>query len=107
MRTLCMLLPFDTILSLVIGCQDNEAAAELEGMKARAGLEERNKELMRQYYIELDDTDIGELGEFVANCVRSRDAKDAAALQFGKEGLHRSSPDHWKGTELPAPVPRG
>ena len=69
MRTLCMLLPFVTILSLAIGCQNKEAIAEFEAMKVRAEVEERNKELIRQYYIELDATDIGALGEFVARFV--------------------------------------
>jgi len=69
MRTICMLLPLATILCFVVGCQGREATAELEAMKARAEIEEQNKELMRQYYIELDDADIGELGEFVARFV--------------------------------------
>jgi predicted ester cyclase len=69
MRKLRMLVPSATILSLLVGCQGNEATAELEVMKARAEVEEQNKELIRQYYVELDDTDIGELGEFVARFV--------------------------------------
>lgn len=69
MKKISTLLPVATILCLVIGCQDKEAIAELEAMKARAEVEEQNKEFMRQYYVELDDTDIGELGEFVAKFV--------------------------------------
>jgi predicted ester cyclase len=69
MRTLRMLVPSATIMSLLVGCQGKEAIAELEAMKARAEIEEQNTELMKQYYVELDDTDIGELGEFVAKFV--------------------------------------
>jgi steroid delta-isomerase-like uncharacterized protein len=38
----------------MVGCQDKEAMAELEEMKAQAEVEEQNKELIRNYFKELD-----------------------------------------------------
>jgi steroid delta-isomerase-like uncharacterized protein len=34
----------------MVGCQDKEAMAELEAMKAQAAVEEQNKTLFKQYY---------------------------------------------------------
>jgi steroid delta-isomerase-like uncharacterized protein len=38
----------------MVGCQDKEAMAELEAMKAQAEVEEQNLELIRNYIEELD-----------------------------------------------------
>jgi len=54
MKKLCMILPMALILCFMVGCQDREAMAELEAMKAQAEVEEQNKELMRNYFKELD-----------------------------------------------------
>ncbi len=47
MKKLCMILPLALILCFMVGCQDKEAMAELEAMKAQAEVEEQNKELIR------------------------------------------------------------
>jgi len=38
----------------MVGCQDKEAMAELEEFKAQAEVEEQNKELVRNFFEELD-----------------------------------------------------
>jgi len=48
MEKLCMILPMALILCFTFGCQDKEAMAELEEMKAQAEVEEQNKELARK-----------------------------------------------------------
>ena len=54
MRKLNLILPLALLLCFVAGCQDKEAMAELEAFKAQAALEEQNKELIRNFFIELD-----------------------------------------------------
>ena len=54
MKKLCMILTLALILCLIVGCQDKEAMAELEAMKARAEVEEQNKELVIKMYEEID-----------------------------------------------------
>ena len=54
MKKLCMILPLTLILCFIVGCQDKEAMAELEELKAQAEVEEQNKELIRNYFKELD-----------------------------------------------------
>ena len=47
MKKLYVILPLALILSFMVGCQDKEAMAELEAMKAQAEVEEQNKELVK------------------------------------------------------------
>jgi steroid delta-isomerase-like uncharacterized protein len=49
MKNLCMILPLALILCFIVGCQDKEAMAELEAMKAQAALEEQNKEIVKRW----------------------------------------------------------
>ncbi len=49
MKKLCMILPMALILCFMVGCQDKEAMAELEAMKAQAEVEEQNKDLVKRY----------------------------------------------------------
>jgi len=42
------------ILCFMVGCQDKEAMAELEAMKAQAEVEEQNLEIVRKLLAELD-----------------------------------------------------
>ncbi len=46
MKKLCMILPLALILCFMVGCQNQEAMAELEEMKAQAEVEEQNKEVI-------------------------------------------------------------
>ena len=50
MKKLCMILPLALILCFMVGCQDKEAIAELEAMKAQAAVEEQNKEIVKQVW---------------------------------------------------------
>jgi len=52
MKKLYMILPMALILCFMVGCQDREAMAELEEMKAQAEVEEQNKALMRKSFEE-------------------------------------------------------
>ncbi len=52
MKKLCMILPLALILCFIVGCQDKEAMAELEAMKAQAEVGEQNKALMRKSFEE-------------------------------------------------------
>ena len=54
MKKLCMILPLALILCFMVGCQDKEAMAELEEMKAQAEVEEQNKALINNYFKEMD-----------------------------------------------------
>ncbi len=47
MKKLYMILPLALILCFMVGCQDKEAMAGLESMKAQAEVEEQNKALFR------------------------------------------------------------
>ena len=51
MKKLCMILPLALILCFMVGCQDKEAMAELEAMKAQADVEEQNIELIKSWII--------------------------------------------------------
>ncbi len=55
MTKLYIILPLALILCFMVGCQDKEAMAELEEFKARAEVEEQNKELIERYFKELDE----------------------------------------------------
>jgi len=54
MKKLIMILPFVLILCFMYGCQDKEAMAELEAMKAQAEVEEQNKALIKRLFDELN-----------------------------------------------------
>ena len=54
MKKLFMILPLALVLCFMVGCQDKEAMAELEAMKAQAEVEEQNKELMIRWVEEMD-----------------------------------------------------
>ena len=49
-----MVIPLVILLYFTFGCQDKEAMAELEAMKAQAEVEQQNRELIRNYFKELD-----------------------------------------------------
>jgi steroid delta-isomerase-like uncharacterized protein len=54
MKKILMILPLALILCFTFSCQDKEAAAELEAIKAKTEIEEQNKELVLRFYEELD-----------------------------------------------------
>ena len=49
-KKLAMILPLTLILCFMVGCQDKEAMAELEAMKAQAEVEEQNKALVMRHF---------------------------------------------------------
>ena len=55
MKKLCMILSLALILCFMLGCQNKEAMAELEAMKAQAAVEEQNKEIARKFVEALDE----------------------------------------------------
>ena len=52
MKKPLLFLPFCLILCFMVGCQNKEAMAELEAMKAQAALEEQNIAMMRKSFEE-------------------------------------------------------
>lgn len=55
--------PLVLVFCFAIACQDKAAMAELEKFKAQATLEERNKELARNFFAAIDKNDFGKLKE--------------------------------------------
>lgn len=55
MNKLRIFLPAALILLFMVGCQDKEAMAALEGFKAQASLEEQNMELAKRYIKTLNE----------------------------------------------------
>ena len=66
MKKLCMILPLALILCFMVSCQDKEAMAELEEMKAQAEIEEQNKDVVRKFLEELDRGNIENVMELFA-----------------------------------------
>ncbi len=54
------------ILCFMVGCQDKEAMAELEAMKAQAAVEEQNKEVVRKWLKTADEGNLEGLMELFA-----------------------------------------
>ncbi len=61
-----MILPLAMILCFMVGCQDKEAMAELEAMKAQAEVEEQNKDLVKRMYEAWEKGDFEAYKEVVA-----------------------------------------
>ncbi len=66
MKKLLTILPLALILCFMVGCQDKEAMAELEAMKAQAEVEEQNKDVVRKFLEELDRGNIENVMELFA-----------------------------------------
>jgi hypothetical protein len=67
MKKLLMILPMALILCFMVGCQDKEAMAELEAMKAQAEVEEQNKEVVHKLYESIDKQDFDAFLELCAS----------------------------------------
>jgi predicted ester cyclase len=65
MKKLCMILTLALILSIMVGCQEQEAMAELEALKAQAEVEAQNKDIVRRYFEMVDRGDVESLYKFV------------------------------------------
>ena len=66
MKKLLMILPLALILCFTVGCQDKEAMAELEAMKAQVEVEEQNKDLVKRMYKAWEKGDFEAYKEVVA-----------------------------------------
>ena len=67
MKKLLMIIPMALILCFMVGCQDKEAMAELEAMKAQGEVEEQNKEIARELFAVIDAGDFDRLNELFAD----------------------------------------
>ena len=67
MKKFCMIMPMALILCFTFGCQDKEAMAELEAMKAQAEIEEQNKEIAKVIFTAIDAGDFDRLNELFAD----------------------------------------
>ncbi len=67
MKKLLMIIPLALILCFMVGCQDKEALAELEGMKAQAEIEKQNKEIVRRYFEAFDKQDVDTISELITS----------------------------------------
>ncbi len=99
MKKLSMILPLALILCFMVGCQDKEAMAELEAMKAQAEGEEQNKALVNRMYEAFSTGDFEAYKEVVAPeyvwYLPSRSTKPISreeTIEFGKM-LHNAFPD--------------
>lgn len=63
MKKLCIILPIALILCFMVSCQNKEAMAELEAMKAQAEVEEQNKAIVQRILEEGDKKNLGILDE--------------------------------------------
>ena len=66
MKKLYMILPLALILCFMVSCQDKDAMAELEAMKAQAGIEKQNKALVRSVFEAWDNGDFETFKELLA-----------------------------------------
>ena len=66
MKKLYMILPLALILCFMVGCQDKEAMAELEAMKAQAAIEEQNKKVIMQWFESINNVDFEASKELMA-----------------------------------------
>jgi len=107
MKKLLMILPLALILCFMVGCQDKEAMAELEAMKAQAEVEEQNKELKKRAWEAWNKGDFEAWKEVVAPDYAyyspSRTTKPMSreeSIEMGKM-VHNAFPDiSWSMEEL-------
>ena len=99
MKKLCMILPLALIICFMVGCQSQEAMAELEEFKAQAEVEEQNKELVKRMYETFEKGDFEAYKEVVAPeyawYLPSRSTKPISreeTIEFGKM-LRNAFPD--------------
>jgi len=66
MKKFLTIIPLVILICFTFSCQDKEATAELEEMKAQAEIEEQNKEIVRQLYEEWDKKNFSVNDELLA-----------------------------------------
>jgi len=99
MKKQFIILPLALILCFTVCCQDKEAMAELEELKAQAALEEQNKEFVRNFFEEWNNRDMDKINEMYApNAKYHHPSLGAASVSFEEafEGIKmfwRAFPD--------------
>ena len=66
MKKILMIIPLALILCFMVGCQDKEAMAELEEMKAQAEVEEQNKKIVKRFFEEFNKGNLEIFNELCA-----------------------------------------
>jgi len=66
MKKLYLILPLTLILCFMFGCQDKEAMAELEAMKAQTAVEEQNIELIKSFYKTLESEGVEKMMDYLS-----------------------------------------
>ena len=67
MKKLLCIVPLVLLFCFTVACQDKAAMAELEKFKAQAKVEEQNKELVRNFFAEIDKGNLDRVKELVAD----------------------------------------
>lgn len=65
-RKRSVILPVAMVLCFLVGCQDREAVAELESMRAQADVEEQNRKIAVEIFVAIDAGDFDRLDELFA-----------------------------------------
>jgi len=107
MKKILMIIPLALILCFMVGCQDKEAMAELEEMKAQAEVEAQNEALIKRFIEELNKGNTEIINELYAPdyvyYIPSRRTKPMSreeTLEMMKN-LYRAFPDlNWSIEEL-------
>ena len=93
MKKLYIILPLALILCFVVGCQDKEAMAELEAMKAQAAAEEQHradlKKLAEKMQEAYDNHDMAALAQLLAEDATEIRPGEPEPLQ-GREAIARN-----------------
>jgi steroid delta-isomerase-like uncharacterized protein len=107
MKKLCMILPLALILCFTVACQDKEAMAELEAMKAQAEVEEQNKEIIKRLFDELNKGNYDIFNELYApgyawyTPSRNTNSLSREATVEALKNFYRAFPDlNWSIEEL-------
>ena len=93
MKSPLVFAPLVILIVLTVGCQDQQAIAELEEMKAQAEVEERNKEIGRQFFVAIDENDFDRLSDLLDPGFAVHVPGVAEAL--GKEALFQAISTHY------------
>jgi len=65
MKRSFVFLPLVILMAFTLGCQDQQALAKLDEMKAQAEVEKQNKEIGRQFFVAIDQNDFDRLNELL------------------------------------------
>jgi hypothetical protein len=85
MKKLQIILPLALILCFMVGCQDKEAMAELEAIKAQAEIEKENIALVKRRYEAWNSGDVEAIKEVIINRGRKQTRSDnVGACLFGR-----------------------